>query len=59
MKLLPKSLRVALNFRRTCRKKIHERIIAVSGKYETLVGGVICLFIHSLLAHLQIQKGEA
>ncbi|KAJ9546075.1 hypothetical protein OSB04_025782 [Centaurea solstitialis] len=32
LKLLPKSSRGAIKIRRTCRKKIHERITAVSGK---------------------------
>ncbi|CAN4126663.1 unnamed protein product [Withania somnifera] len=41
LKLLPKSVRATLKIRRTCRKKIHERIAAVSalltalGKLET------------------------
>ncbi|XP_062178342.1 chromatin assembly factor 1 subunit FAS1 [Alnus glutinosa] len=36
MKLVPKSMRVTLNFRRTCRKKIHERIVTVSGMMTAL-----------------------
>jgi chromatin assembly factor 1 subunit A len=31
VKLLPKSVRGVLVIRRTCRKKIHERVMAVSG----------------------------
>lgn len=30
--MLPNSIRGVLKIRRTCRKKIHERITAVSGK---------------------------
>lgn len=30
---MPASVRGVLNIRRTCRRKIHERITAVSGKY--------------------------
>lgn len=30
--MMPKSVRGLLKVRRTCRKKIHERITAVSGK---------------------------
>ncbi|KAG2693798.1 hypothetical protein I3843_08G108000 [Carya illinoinensis] len=36
VKLIPRSARVALNFRRACRKKIHERITAVSGMMAAL-----------------------
>ncbi|XP_031271979.1 chromatin assembly factor 1 subunit FAS1-like [Pistacia vera] len=33
VKLLPNSVRGALKIRRMCRRKIHERITAVSGKF--------------------------
>lgn len=36
MKLIPKAMRGVLNFRRTCRKKIHERITAVSAMMTAL-----------------------
>lgn len=36
VKLLPKSVRVSLKIRRTCRKKIHERITAVSAMITAL-----------------------
>ncbi|CAM8927985.1 unnamed protein product [Rhodiola kirilowii] len=36
MKMLPKSARTMLKIRRTCRKKIHERITAVSGFLSAL-----------------------
>lgn len=36
LKMMPKSVRGLLKVRRTCRKKIHERITAVSGKIEDL-----------------------
>jgi hypothetical protein len=57
MKLVPKSMRVTLNFRRTCRKKIHERIITVSGKSESL-NIWLHLFIQYALSTLHIQNGE-
>ncbi|KAK7856771.1 chromatin assembly factor 1 subunit fas1 [Quercus suber] len=36
MKLIPKAIRAELNLRRTCRKKIHERITAVSAMMTAL-----------------------
>lgn len=65
--MMPKSVRGLLKVRRTCRKKIHERITAVSGKCFSVddchrlfirCGGLCLCHVSAMLAALQRAETE-